>query len=71
MRNGKRPSIVHHSFLPNAVYVPGYAKRAALQAARKVGLVNRLLNPGVPEPAVWDLIAKRLGMELPIEYENG
>lgn len=71
MRAGQRHSVAHRMFTPNALYRPGIAMRIALQGMRKLELVNRLLNPGVPEPRVWELISKRLGLELPAPTDGG
>ena len=62
---GDSCTVARCSFIPNALHLPGLALDAACGAIRKLRQVNALFNPGVPEPRAWDVIARRMGKEVP------
>jgi hypothetical protein len=70
-KHGQSYVVAHMSFIPNVLHQQGLSIDAARTAAIKIRAVNALLNPGVPEPAVWEVVAKRLGLKLPVESEGG
>jgi hypothetical protein len=53
------------SFIPNALHHSGLALDVAYAAMIKLRQLNALFNPGVPEPRAWDVIAGRMGKEVP------
>lgn len=70
-KHGQEFAVAHMAFIPNALHQPGLSMNEARGAAIKIRAVNALLNPGVPAPDVWDVVAKRLGLKLPVEREGG
>jgi hypothetical protein len=62
---GDSCTVARCSFISNALHLPGLALDAACGAIRKLRQVNALFNPGVPEPRAWDVIARRMGKEVP------
>lgn len=64
-RHGDRCTVARCEFLPASVYRPGLAMDAAAAAIMRLKCVNRLMNPGVPEPVVWQVVAARMGIEVP------
>lgn len=70
-KHGSEFTVAHMAFIPNAFHQPGLSMNEARGAAIKIRAVNALLNPGVPAPDVWEVVAKRLGLKLPVEREAG
>jgi hypothetical protein len=65
-KHGDRCTVARCEFLPAAVYRPGLAMDAAAAAIMRLKCVNGLMNPGVPEPIVWKVVAERMGIEVPV-----
>jgi hypothetical protein len=49
----------HALFVPKDAWSPGLALHLANASLAKLAQVNALLNPGVPEPSVVDIVAER------------
>ena len=64
-QHGDSCTVARCGFVPNAIHRAGLAMDAAIGAMMKLRQVNRLMNPGVPEPIAWQVVAERLGIELP------
>ncbi len=58
-------TVARCAYLPNALHRPGLAMDVAASSVQKLRLVNRLMNPGVPESSAWEVVAKRLGIRPP------
>ena len=64
-QHGDSCTVARCGFVPNALHRAGLAMDAAIGAMMKRRQVNRLMNPGVPEPSAWQVVAERLGIEVP------
>jgi hypothetical protein len=62
---GESNTVARCTFIPNMLHRPGLAMEAAAEAMQKARVINALFNPGVPQPSVWDVIARRMGMKVP------
>lgn len=60
LKLGNGHHVAHLQFLPASMYQPGVALRTALATLRKVRAVNALMNPGVPERNVLEVVEERL-----------
>lgn len=69
-KQGQAFVVAQMAFIPNALHRPGLSIDAARGAGIRIRMVNALMNPGVPAPVVWEVVAKRLGLELPVEREG-
>ena len=64
-QHGDSCTVARCGFVPNALHRAGLAMDAAIGAMMKLRQVNRLMNPDVPEPNAWQVVAERLGIEVP------
>jgi hypothetical protein len=57
--NGERSGLRHNLFVPKDAWASGLAFNLARATLGKLGAINALLNAGVPEPSVPDIVAER------------
>lgn len=62
-RQGDSHVVVHSAFVPSAAHSAGLTLFLAQTTLWKLTLVNRILNEGVPEPNVLELMRHRLGLD--------
>ena len=65
-KRGKAYALSHKAFIPNALHMAGLSIDSLRAAAISTRAINALLNPNEPEPDVWEVVAKRLGIKLPV-----
>ena len=60
LEDGNESLLRHHLFVPKGAWAPGLALNLASASLAKLGRINVLLNPGVPEPNVLQVVGERL-----------
>ncbi len=63
-QDGDAGTVARCGYLPNALHRPGTAMDVAAAAIMILKEVNRLMNPGVPEPDALKVVADRMGIDL-------
>ena len=64
-KHGESCTVTRCQFIPNALHRQGLAMDAAASAVMKLRQLNSVLNPGVEEPNAWQVVADRMGLEVP------
>ncbi len=60
VEDGEKSLVRHGLFVPKDAWAPGLALNLAIATLAKLGRINALLNPGVPEANVREVFANRM-----------